>query len=127
MKEAWYGKPITQEELMAALRKVAKEHFKYTYILCIGFIDTSHYKEDGDSHVWVANDNAPKQNNKSFILMKAGSPFHKLLLKLEEEEDIHFERLTYKTMREILKDGLVLFTNEDGTPHNPFPIGQEMP
>lgn len=119
---SWYGKPITQEELMAAFKKVLKEHLKYTYAFCIGFIDTSPYKEDGDSHIWIADDDAPKQNGKRVVLMKAGNPFHKYLLKIEEEEDIHFERLTDETMREIVKGGLMLFTNEEGTLHNPFPI-----
>jgi hypothetical protein len=42
------------------------------------------------------------------------------LLKLEEEEDIHFERLTDDTMRKIQERTLLTFTNEDGTYHDLF-------
>jgi uncharacterized membrane protein YcaP (DUF421 family) len=72
-------------------------------------------EEDGDITIWVSTKYAPKQNDKSWVLMKAGCSFHKKLLKLEEEEDIQFERLTDETMRKINERTLLVFTNEDGT------------
>lgn len=116
----WWNRNVTLEEIMASCKKLLKEHKDYTYAFCIGFIDTTYYKEDGDTHVWVSTENVPRQNGKPYVLMKAGSPIHKKLLKLEEEEDIHFERLTDETMRKINEYGVVIFTNEDGTYHNLF-------
>jgi hypothetical protein len=72
-------------------------------------------EEDGDNTIWVSTEKAPKQNGKPWVLMKAGCSFHKKLLKLEEEEDIQFERLTDETMRKINERTLLVFTNEDGT------------
>ena len=100
---------------MSVCKKLVKEHREYTYSFCIGFIDTSYMEEDGDSTIWVSTENAPKQNGKPWVLMKAGCSFHKKLLKLEDEEDIQFERLTDETMRKINEYTLLVFTNEDGT------------
>ena len=111
----WWNNNITIEDIMNVCKKLAKKHREYTYSFCIGFVDTTYLKEDGDTHVWVSTKYAPKQNDKPWVLMKAGCSFHKKLLKLEEEEDIHFERLTDDTMRKINERTLLVFTNEDGT------------
>ena len=111
----WRNNNITLEDIMSVCKKLIKEHKKYTYSFCIGFIDITFLKEDGDSTVWVSTEKAPKQNGKPLVLMKAGCSFHKKLLKLEEEEDIQFERLTDETMRKINERTLLVFTNEDGT------------
>ena len=112
---SWWNNNITLEDLMSVCKKLVKEHREYTYSFCIGFIDTSYMEEDGDNTIWVSTEKAPKQNGKPWVLMKAGCSFHKKLLKLEEEEDIHFERLTDETMRKINECTLLFFTNEDGT------------
>jgi hypothetical protein len=116
----WNNNTLTPEKILDALRKAFKEHYKYTHMFCIGFIDTAYYHEDSENTVWVATDKAPKQNGKKFVLMKAGSRFHKYLLDLEEKEDIYFERLNDDTMRKINSVSLVSFTNEDGSFHNIF-------
>lgn len=112
---SWWNNNITLEDIMSVCKKLVKEHREYTYSFCIGFIDTSYMEEDGDITIWVSTEKAPKQNGKPWVLMKAGCSFHKKLLKLEEEEDIHFERLTDETMRKINERTLLFFTNEDGT------------
>ena len=116
----WWNNNITLEDIMSVCKKLIKEHKKYTYSFCIGFIDITFLKEDGDSTVWVSTKYAPKQNGKPWVLMKAGSLIHKKLLKIEDEEDIHFERLNDDTMRKIQERTLLTFTNEDETYHDLF-------
>lgn len=105
------GEPLTMEELKSMFKKVCKEHLRYTYSMCIGFVDN---RAIDDETVWIVKYDAFRQNGKSIVLTKAGSNLHKLIRQIEDEEDIRFDRLNDDTMRAIQQNCKILFTDEDG-------------
>ena len=103
---------ITIEEIEDAINKAVKEHRKYTYMLCIGFVSRD---DVDDNNILVVKHEAYSQNNKTIVLTKAGSRFHKYIREIEDKEDIRFERLTDETMRRIQINCKIIFTDESGS------------
>lgn len=94
---------MTREKLLGMLKKICKEHFKFTYMFVIGFVMVD------DEHVYLAK--KERQNGKKILLMKAGGKMHEYFKTIEREEDITFERVNEETRKKIR---YVIFTDEDG-------------
>lgn len=102
---------ITMEQIEDAIKKAFKEHQKYTYMLCIGFVSRD---DVDDNNILVVEHKAYNQNGNTIVLTKAGSRFHKYIREIEDKEDIQFERLTDEMMRRIQINCKIIFTDESG-------------
>lgn len=94
---------VTKEQIQEMLRKICKEHLKYTYMFVIGFVLAD------DDNVFLAK--KERQNGKEILLMKAGGSLHEYFKTVEKEEDIVFERVSEDTRKKLW---YFIFTDEEG-------------
>lgn len=101
---------MTNERILEMLRKICKEHLKYTYMFVIGFVMAD------DDNVFLAK--KERQNGKEILLMKAGGSLHEYFKTVEKDEDIIFERVSEDTRKKLW---YFIFTDEEGnTIERPF-------
>jgi hypothetical protein len=94
---------MTRERILEILKKICKEHLKYTRLFVIGFVMAD------DDKVFLAK--KERQNGKEILLMKAGCSLHEYFKTIEKEEDIAFERVSEETRKKMW---YFIFTDEEG-------------
>ena len=86
---------LTPEQLNDALRKIFKKHLKYTSMFILGFAS-----DLDDNTVLICG--SSYNDHRKPVIMKPGGRLHKYIIEIENEEDIHFDRLDMHTYATII-------------------------
>ena len=104
----WEWPQLTLKDIEDAIRKISSPYRKYTYSVAIGFCSIL-----GEGEISVLND-MYKYKDKRIMLIKAGGRVHEMIKKIENDDDIHFERLDKEANYEMWNKLHLYLTDEDG-------------